>query len=170
MDFRGFKTDNAHANWNVVRKIYNDGDLAFPLEGCEHTCLSIGPPIQINNTETYPTFIASSTQPTLHGIQGGQKYGGCGCQIPCDMSLVVVIRSNHRGWHAQLVGAALKLKTIMHTGDPKLFAKVVRFYLRAEESQYKDLCIGGVQNVWINQDKKWIYRPGLSVILIVQTR
>lgn len=45
VDFRGFKTDNAHANWNVVRKIYNDGDLAFPLEGCEHTCLSIGPPI-----------------------------------------------------------------------------------------------------------------------------
>lgn len=45
VDFRGFKMDNARANWNVVRKIYNDGDLAFPLEGCEHTCLSIGPPI-----------------------------------------------------------------------------------------------------------------------------
>lgn len=60
------------------------------------------------------------------------------------MSLVVVIRSNHRGWHAQLVGVALKLKTIMHTGDPKLFVEVVRFYLRGEESQYKDLCIGGV--------------------------
>ena len=24
--------------------------------------------------------------------------------MPCDTSLVVVIRDNHRGWHVQLVG------------------------------------------------------------------
>lgn len=31
--------DNAHANWNVVRKVDNDGDPTIPLEGCDCTCL-----------------------------------------------------------------------------------------------------------------------------------
>ena len=31
--------NNAHANWNVVRKVYDNNDPIVLLEGCEHTCL-----------------------------------------------------------------------------------------------------------------------------------
>ena len=39
VNFKGFVADNTHATWNAVKKVYGDGDLAFPLEGCERTCL-----------------------------------------------------------------------------------------------------------------------------------
>ena len=38
-DFCGFMADEAHANWKVVRQVFNNG---IPLEGHEHSCLFIG--------------------------------------------------------------------------------------------------------------------------------
>lgn len=35
VNFKGFMGDNAKANWNVVRKVYGDGDQTVPLEGHE---------------------------------------------------------------------------------------------------------------------------------------
>ena len=31
--------DNAQAYWNVIRKIYGEGDTSLPMVGREHTCL-----------------------------------------------------------------------------------------------------------------------------------
>lgn len=39
VNFKGFMADNAQANWNVVRKIYGNGDLTVQMEDCEHTYL-----------------------------------------------------------------------------------------------------------------------------------
>lgn len=39
VNFKGFMGDNAHANWNVVRKVYVGGDQTIPLE--MHKCTSI---------------------------------------------------------------------------------------------------------------------------------
>lgn len=41
VDFKGFMAHNAHAKWNVVRKVYNNDDLTISLEGHKHTCIFI---------------------------------------------------------------------------------------------------------------------------------
>jgi hypothetical protein len=98
VDFKGFMAHNAHAKWNVVRKVYNNDDLTISLEGHKHTCIFID-----LLTQNKCKHCCNTTQATWHGIQGCQEYGRGGCQIPCNMRLVVVTRSNHRGWHVLLV-------------------------------------------------------------------
>ena len=41
VNFKGFMVNSAHANWNVVWKVYGSGDPWVCMEGREHTC-SIG--------------------------------------------------------------------------------------------------------------------------------
>ena len=38
VNFKGFMTNNAHANWIVLRKVYGNGDPSLPLEAQECTC------------------------------------------------------------------------------------------------------------------------------------
>ena len=38
VDFKGFMADNAHANWNVVMKIYGEGGTSLPMVGREFSC------------------------------------------------------------------------------------------------------------------------------------
>ena len=37
--FKGFATDSAQANWNVVKVIYGSGDATIPMKDRERTCL-----------------------------------------------------------------------------------------------------------------------------------
>ena len=37
VNFKGFMADNAQAHWNMVMKIYGEGDTNVPV-GCEHSC------------------------------------------------------------------------------------------------------------------------------------
>jgi hypothetical protein len=39
MNFKGFMTDSAQANWNVVRIIYGSGDASEKMVDRERTCL-----------------------------------------------------------------------------------------------------------------------------------
>lgn len=39
VNFKGFMANNAQTNWNVVRKIYGNGELIVPIEDCEHIYL-----------------------------------------------------------------------------------------------------------------------------------
>jgi light-regulated signal transduction histidine kinase (bacteriophytochrome) len=37
--FKGFMVENAQANWNVIRIVYNYGDPSFRMINKEHTCM-----------------------------------------------------------------------------------------------------------------------------------
>jgi hypothetical protein len=39
VNFKGFMEDSAQANWNVVKKIYGDGEPTLPMIKDEYTCL-----------------------------------------------------------------------------------------------------------------------------------
>lgn len=38
VNFKGFMTDNAWANWNAIMKIYGEGNPNLLVVGCEYTC------------------------------------------------------------------------------------------------------------------------------------
>lgn len=62
MNFNGFMTNGAHAKWNVVRKIYSNGDPIVPMDDCKHSCVLHGPGILKRSIIKYikPSIVVST--------------------------------------------------------------------------------------------------------------
>ena len=69
VNFKGFMVVNAQVNWNVVKKIYKEGDPSLPLLGHEHTCLFHWYVSMVKVIQRNIKAFVLSTLATIQGLQ-----------------------------------------------------------------------------------------------------